>query len=173
MKQFKLPVLLTVLMSMTILNVFAQSFEVDGIMYYVTSNYTVEVTSNNAGYSGDLVIPATVIYQNTTYSVTKIAEHAFQKCSGLTSVKIPSSVTTIGNHAFFECTSLTSITIPKDITKIAAHTFHDCTSLTSVKIPNSVSIISEWTFSGCENLTTMEIPNSVKAIGQSAFISCI
>ena len=49
-------------------------------------------------YSGDVVIPESVIYGENTYSVTSISDEAFEFCSGLTSVTIPNSVTSIGEY---------------------------------------------------------------------------
>ena len=43
--------------------------------------------------------------------VTTIGNYAFNGCTGLTSVTIPSSVETIDNFAFRDCTGLTSVTI--------------------------------------------------------------
>ncbi|MDY5799321.1 MAG: leucine-rich repeat protein, partial [Candidatus Onthomorpha sp.] len=59
--------------------------------------------------SGDLIIPSTISYNGTTYSVTSIGGSAFAYCSGLTSVTIPNSVTSIGQSAFSGCNGLTSI----------------------------------------------------------------
>jgi hypothetical protein len=41
--------------------------------------------------------------------VTSIGSYAFNGCSGLTSVYIPSSVKTIGNNAFAKCTELLDV----------------------------------------------------------------
>ena len=43
--------------------------------------------------------------------LTSIGDYAFQYCSSLTSVTIPSSVTSIGEYGFEECERLTSITL--------------------------------------------------------------
>jgi hypothetical protein len=50
--------------------------------------------------------------------VTSIGNYAFQYCTSVTSVKIPTSVTKIGSNAFKSCTSLTSVTIPDSVTYI-------------------------------------------------------
>lgn len=103
----------------------AQDFEVDGNMYSVADgeSKTVEIVRNTSKYSGDVVIPSAVTYNNTTYKVTGIGEGAFSGCDGLKSIDIPSSVTSIEDGAFMFCSGLTSITIPNSVTSIELHTF--------------------------------------------------
>ena len=122
---------------------------------------------------------------------------AFNGCTSLTSIIIPSSVTSIGNAAFNGCTSLESITIPNSVTSIEYRAFSFCTSLTNITIPNSVTSIGDMAFSyctslesvkfeensqltsigyeafnNCKNLTSITIPNSVTSIGESTFYNC-
>ena len=133
----------------------AHDFEVDGIYYDITSetDKTVEVVkSSKIEYTGNVVIPETVTYKGTTYSVTSIGSWAFYECDGLTSITIPNSVTSIGICAFEDCTGLTSVTIPESVTSIGDCTFYGCTGLTSVIIPNSVTWIGREAFVGCESL---------------------
>ncbi len=129
-------------------SLFAYDFEVNGIFYNITSStdLTVEVTydvkyQQTSTYVGDVVIPATVENEGTTYSVTSIGYHAFYGCSGLTGIVIPSSVTSIGNWAFSDCTGLTSIEIPSSVTSIGNEAFWGCTGLTSIEIPSGVTSI--------------------------------
>lgn len=175
----------------------AYNFMADGIYYNVSgteATVTFKTTSYNS-YSGSVTIPSTVANNGITYRVTAIGDNAFNKCTGLTSVSIPSSiktigsyafnncsgltsfsipnsVTTIGDYAFQTCSSLASIEIPNSVTSIGSYAFKSCTRLTSVTIPNTITAISDYAFSGCTGLTNVTIPNSVTAIGNYAFQSC-
>ena len=105
-------------------------------------------------------------------SVTSIGRSAFYECSSLTSVTIPSSVTSIGDYAFYNCSNLTSITIPNTMTNIGEGAFENCTSLISITIPDSVTSIGDFAFWGCRSLTSITIPSSVTSIGYAAFYGC-
>ena len=134
--------------------VYAHDFEVDGIYYNKLSSTKVEVSCRgnyyddyNNEYAGAVVIPASITYNGTTYSVTSIDDHAFSGCTGLTSVTIGNSVTSIGQLAFSGCTGLTELTIPNSVTSIGVAAFAYCTVLTEVTIPNSVTSIGNSAFS--------------------------
>ena len=94
---------------------------------------------------------------------------AFEGCTGLTSVTIPSSVDCIDGRAFYGCTGLTSINISAGVQSIAYEAFSGCTGLTSVTIPTSVTGIGEEAFYGCTGLISVTIPTSVTTIGTNAF----
>ena len=68
---------------------------------------------------------------------------------------IPDGVTSIGDHAFIKCTKLTSVTIPDSVTSIGALAFRDCFGLKSVRIPDSITNIKMGAFSSCSNLTSI------------------
>ena len=78
--------------------------------------------------------------------MTSIGDGAFEYCSNLTSITIPSSVTSIGGSAFKYCSSLTSITIPSSVTSIENYAFYGCESLTSITIPDGVTSIGDEAF---------------------------
>ena len=178
-------------------SLWAHDFEVDGIYYNYLDGNNVEVTyrgddydSYRNEYAGEVIIPSTVRYNGTTYSVTSIGDEAFYYCSSLTSITIGNSVTSIGDYAFYHCSSLTipvynahcfaymptsfegAYVIPEGIKQIAGGAFYDCRSLASVTIPNSVTSIGYEAFYRCISLTSVTIPNSVTSIGEYAFRLC-
>ena len=113
----------------------AYDAKIDGIYYNFVSENEAEVTFGDEDdydddgytyYSGVVVIPASVTYDEKTYAVTSIGDYAFNWCYGLTKVIIGNSVTSIGECAFYECSSLTSVTIPNSVTSIGDGTFHGC-----------------------------------------------
>ena len=117
---------------------------------------------------------AYVLYygDNKYTSNDKLGDYAFQDCSGLTSLTIPSSVTSIGAWAFSGCSGLTSLTIPSSVTSIGEGVFEGCSGLTSLTIPSGVTSIGYYAFSGCSGLTSLTIPSSVTSIGDGAFNGC-
>ncbi len=143
-----------------------------------SSPVSVEVIGLVDGSSSvsEITIPKIVYVQESHvvmgYYVTAIGSEAFQYCSSLTSVTIPSSVTSIGNYAFCGCSSLTSIDIPEGVTAIGDNAFYNCSELTSVSIPSSVTSIGNNAFYYCSGLTSISIPDGVTAIGEMAFYNC-
>ena len=131
----------------------AYDFRSGDLYYNITSSsepYTVEV--GGVSFITSVIIPETVTYEGTTYSVTSIGDMAFAHCSSLPSITIPNSVTSIGNSAFWNCSSLTSVTIPNSVTSIGSYAFDGCSSLTSVTIPNSVTSMGDKAFWNCSSL---------------------
>ena len=110
----------------------AEEATIDGIKYdVVTKAKLATVISGETKYSGDIVIPSEITYNNVVYSVTSIGSYAFRGCRGLTSIVIGSSVTSIGERAFYNC-SFTNIVIPAGATSIGRQAFGSNRNLTEV-----------------------------------------
>jgi len=103
---------------------------------------------------------------------TTIGELAFNNCTSITSVTLPSTLITIGMAAFQNCTALTSVVIPDNVKIINDFTFFGCNSLSSVNIPNGVTSIGLKAFLNCRVLTSIVIPSSITSIGDQAFYGC-
>ena len=186
-------------------------FMVDGLCYNINSNgtsvtvtYEIRTMDSSPAYnslSGDLVIPSSVTYDGTTYSVTSIGTRAFVNCTDLTSVTIPDLVTSIDTEAFSRCTGLTSLTIGNSVATLGTNVFYNCTKLKTVTINSNVlvsknytstgnlktrfgtqvtkyiiggnvSSIGDYAFYGASNLKTLTIGKLVTSIGTYAFNGC-
>ena len=108
-------------------------------------------------------------YMPLNNNVTSIGTNAFQNCSSLQSITIPSSVTSIEDNAFNGCSSLQSINIPSGVTSIEQYAFSGCSSLQNITIPESVTSIGQHAFRNCSSLQSITIPSSVTSIGSGAF----
>ena len=141
--------------------------QTEGIVYSLSEDGTYAIVAGYNRSISNVVIAST--YQGV--KVTRIGYRAFEDCTSIKSVIIPSSVTTIENNAFRDCTKLTSVTLGNSVLTIGFAAFGGCTSLTNITIPNSVTYIGEWAFSNT-NLASVVIPNSVTHIGEWAFYEC-
>ena len=160
-KQLNLKLVLIILVSMMGMNAYSYDACIDGIYYNFNGDNAIVThqhpTNSSNDYKGAVVIPSSVHYNSKDYSVTSIDEDAFNMCSGLTSITIPSSVTSIDENAFSGCSSLTTITIPSGVTSIGDYAFSGCTGLTTITIPNSVQTLGNNIVSGCIALNSIEV----------------
>ena len=130
-----------------------------GLIYKITSmsQHTAELKEyEDDGPTGELVIPATIEYEGTDYTVTSIGDGALVFCYDLTSITIPASVKRIGDTAFGNCTGLISVTIPDGVTSIGKSAF-ETTNLASVTIPASVTSVGESAFHNCQKLESVTV----------------
>ena len=97
----------------------AQSdFSTGGLFYKITDavNHKVSVVPENAASpyyttspSGDIIIPNTVVNGTDTYTVESIADHAFDGCTGITSIKLSAATPYVVNANVFEGLTLSGI----------------------------------------------------------------
>ncbi|MBQ5616886.1 MAG: leucine-rich repeat protein, partial [Bacteroidaceae bacterium] len=84
---------------------------IDKLTYLLDeSKKCATVTKSLVPYSGDIVVPATVEYGGTVYSVSDILDEAFAECVMLRSVVFGENVESIGISAFEGCTALSNVT---------------------------------------------------------------
>lgn len=167
---------------------------------YNSIKYKVFLLENHAevigraSTTGSLTIPASIIYNEKTYSVTGIQPEAFKNDTKLTSVNIDNSVQTIGDEAFKGCallntvsmsatldsigqqafanTALTSVTVPY-AAKMGKEIFYWCTKLKTISFSESLTILPERIFQNCLSLEQITIPEQITVIGDGAFAGCV
>ncbi len=126
-------------------------------------------TSQESEYSGNIVIPDNVIYNNASLTVVGVDEYAFYK-SSISSITLPNTIEKISGAAFNGCKNLTKVKLPSGIKVIGPFAFANCTSITSINIPDNCRIIGESAFQDCEKLRGLfVIPPSCHSIGDYAF----
>ena len=144
---------------------------VNGIKYWLDAKQkTAKVLKND--YSGDIVIPENVTYDNVTYKVISLRDECFDGCSSLTSISLPSGITSLGDRCFRDCSSLTSISLPSGITSLGDACFRGCSSLTSISLPSGITSLGFGCFVDCSSLTSISLPSSITSLGNGCFWCC-
>lgn len=149
------------------------TYTINGINYILNeSAKTAVVCPGKEPYSGDMVIPSTVEYNDTEYVVKTLQPGAFAGCKDLTSVVIDAPVTVLPDSLFKDCSSLKSVTLNNHIEIIGQDLFRGCSSLETADIPNGVKSIGLSLFAECKSLRTVTIPESVNHLEAFAFMCC-
>lgn len=173
MKQLRLLLLVLLLLTSKAIN--AYDFEVGNIYYQITSStqMTCSVVSNgfDNSYSGDVVIPAKVVYEGNEYVVTGIEYATFRNCIKLKSISLPSTIKNIAHYAFSGCILLKEFNVPKDVTSLQSDCFEGCVSLEKVSLGN-IKKIEIRCFKGCVSLEELKIPQTVTEVENWAFEDC-
>lgn len=177
-----LKLLAVALLALTSFQSNAYDFEADGLRYQILSDEDRTVEVSAATSAPFFIIPAEVISDSKTYTVTAIANRAF---SGLPmrSVTMPNTVTSIGIAAFLNCPDLGYVNIPKSVISIGDNAFRGCESLQGLDVDSENSYFaavdgilydkSVSTLLQCPaGKSSVIIPNSVTSIKGSAFADC-
>lgn len=169
--------LLTVLSVVFSITLMGQTFESNNLRYTVISEGKVKVSAKNE-WGGALidndtkVIPATVTNNNTTYTVTEIANQGFSQLNNLQEVTIPNTVITIGDSAFYNNGKLTVVNMGNNVESIGNRAFHGCHKLKTFYIPSTCTSIGNYAFANCGVLEGMHIPNPGCSLGTYVFQNC-
>ena len=91
----------------------SMTYKVTGLDPNTVQVGTGDAPAIDVATAGALTLPQTVSYkagdQSMTYTVTTIADGAFEGCTGLTVATLPASLTAIGNRAFGGCSALAEV----------------------------------------------------------------
>ena len=121
---------------------------------------------------GGVVVPKEVVDGATRLRVVALADSAFWKCKGLTSVSLPEGLIAIADYSFYQCAKLPSVSLPAGVTTIGYRAFYECAGLSSLTLPEGLVAIGEDAFADCTSLPAVSFPSSVKSIGEQSFCRC-
>ncbi len=159
----------------------AQVQFIDGVLTYSVINSNEVEVVHCVDTVSNVVIPPTVIFNEKTYTVTKITGGVnsvgcyiptFYLKLRLAKVSIPETVTTIGDEAFCYCEALEAIDIPNSVVSLGERAFFKCISLRDVNIGSGLTYISKQCFQFCQNLTQINLGVNIAEIRDYAFQSC-
>lgn len=135
--------------------------------YVPLSETEAEITRCNIAY-GEIIIPPEI----DGYTITSIADSAFEDCHGLTGeIIIPESVKSIGDSAFAGCWNLNSVVLPDNIENLGSMAFLNCYKLKSVDL-GGLKEIPYMSFAYCRSLDSITLPESCALVGGMAFENC-
>ncbi|MBR5973150.1 MAG: leucine-rich repeat protein [Paludibacteraceae bacterium] len=188
MKDIKLK-LISILLCSTISIKTEADIVVDGLQYSLEG--TKATITDYIGFDENLVIPETITYNGSTYTVTSIGYRpgtgwmkygAFYYCSTLKSVVIPPTITSIngvgdndfigqGNNGdvFFQCSNLEFVHF-KGAIDIGKGAFYNCNKLRCIQFDDRATI-GVSCFYKCSSLTYLVLPAGT-IVKSNAFYGC-
>lgn len=158
----------------------AYDFEFNGIFYEITSSEVPSVkvtykerTGAKSGdyYTGIIMIPESVPFNNTIFVVDEIGEWAFYGSTAETII-IPNTIKKLGTGCF-EWSDIESITIPGSIETIPCQAFWGCYNLLEITIQEGVKCFDEDCFGGGLKVQNITVPSTVESINSSSFYSSV
>ncbi len=116
--------------------------DLDGVVY---SADLTELVYCPIGKEGVVNVPA---------SVTKIHDRAFYSCANLTEINLAvgTSAMTIGNEAFARCSGLTSLVLPTNVESLGNRAFYYCSNLESITLSEKLQNFDGGMIERCTSL---------------------
>lgn len=167
----------------------------DGLEYITAADGTCAIsrgTSLDYATNGYIYLPSYYISNGTTYTVTSIANNAFNGVNFTNIAQWPTLLTTIGKQAFANNNQMVTFILPKlvvdsdsdytnDKNQIFPGTFENCSNLTYLYYETNATYTKIWdhAFSGCTTLiygedskNYYELPTGLIEVCSSAFAYC-
>lgn len=140
-----------------------RKYKINEVTYLIHSDWAEVISCEVTVQGGKVVIPEDI----DGVPVTKIGTAAFCGCV-IQEIVIPETVVEIGSAAFECCSPLETIKLPSNLKKIEDSTFRS-SGIKEIVIPESVTEIKGTAFDSCDNLETITIPKNVETIGKCVF----
>lgn len=139
--------------------------------FYIPTGLSSVTVNGGAVGKGAFQNCTMLISVNLPSGIVSIGDSAFSGCSGISSLTLPDTVKTIGNSAFADCGNLSSLDGLDGVTSIGYFAFK-ATAFTEFAMPVGVENVASWLFDSCTSLETVDLGN-VTEIRSGAFSGCI
>lgn len=148
--------------------------QVDGIFYQVTGENTCRVMPDVTGgpntnsYKGFYNVPASVVIDGKTYTVSEIGKEAFARCWNITGVTLPPTIERIDSQAFASSKGIKTLTLPASLRVIESDAF-SFSGLTELKIEEGLDSVGYGGLGYINEFTdTLRLPASLRAMSPAA-----
>ncbi len=89
--------------------------------------------------------------------ITALDYTAFEECTSLEKVILPTAMKTIGQRAFMSCKALKDVNLSQtQIETIETRAFFGCSKLEKVELPATVTEIADYAFDGCTGVKILD-----------------
>lgn len=174
MKLFYFFATIMVMCFATTSSIFAETIQIGNLYYDIdTSSATATVARNDAYKAMEVVeIPGKITVEGVEYTVTSIAQQAFQQ-SAVSTLSIGEGVTEIGKWSFYGCASLNEVSFPSTLTTVRQSAFYGCTAVPALVLPENLTTIESFGFGAMSGLVELTLPANIKVLTDNAFCDCV
>lgn len=136
--------------------------KLSAVLKKIEENFTItdKTLKKYKGNGGKAAVP---------FYVEHVGDRAFDRCSNVTEVVLPSLTASVGDRAFQGCTALVKINLG-GVQSIGEAAFKGCKSL--LKAETSAETIGANAFENCTALHSVKLTEGVKKVGDGAFNGC-
>ncbi len=99
-------------------------------------------------------------------SVVSIGASAFEGCSKLKRLILPSTIIVISEYMCKNCTSLEYVSA-KYVQAVIDNAFSGCSSLSNIELDSVIAIYN--VFYGCSSLDSIKLPNTLQMLGNGSY----
>ena len=103
----------------------------------------------------------------------KVPKYAFSNFNCLTEIDLSGApISAIGEYAFNDCTGLKEIKLPSTLKTIDKAVFRNCTSMKEFKLVDGLECVGPYCFENCTGINSLTIPMTVTSMGRMMLLGC-
>lgn len=174
MRIFHKIALALVAIMLTGLSAMAEDIKVGDLYFTLNTEAKTATLARNTEYKTltAVTVPGKINVENIEYTVTAVAQQAFQDCTSLVSLSFEPGVREIGKWAFYRCSGIKTLALPSTLETVMASGFSKCTGIEELILPDGLTNIENFGFGTLSSLRKLTLPARMKEIGNSAFSDC-